>query len=304
VPSVQSGKKTPAIHFKMVGGPMAISQEFWLWEGAPDWKTIQAGPAEFRLGEPGSSIQNTGARKPTLSFQVEKDGSVTYHARSSDGKQVRGKFSQDQIRNQVIHPGWKGNVTITVLDWIPDAAPSTTFKPARIQYGNQAPSSAIHVVASDQLDVWLGLGDRATLHLAGREVEVGYFPKRVVLPFSLRLERFTIEHDQGTMSPASYASRVTSIHANGQKDALISMNEPLDMGEFTVYQASYEDAEPRPITSIFSVNRDPGRSWKYIGSLLIVLGSVLLFAAKYQRGKSTKKVQDISSLGSVSEASV
>jgi cytochrome c biogenesis protein ResB len=76
----------------------------------------------------------------------------------------------------------------------------------------------------------------------------------------------------------------------GQKEAIISMNEPLEMKGYTIYQASYEDADPRPVTSIFSVNRDPGRPWKYLGSALIVLGSVLLFAAKYRRKKSTEKL--------------
>ena len=50
-----------------------------------------------------------------------------------------------------------------------------------------------------------------------------------------------------------------------------------------------EDARPRPTVSIFSVNRDPGRVWKYIGSLLIVLGSIMLFAVKYRKARVDKK---------------
>jgi hypothetical protein len=62
---------------------------------------------------------------------------------------------------------------------------------------------------------------------------------------------------------------------------LVSMNEPMKYGGFTFYQASYVDAQPRPTTSIFSVNQDPGRWLKYLGSLLIVLGSIWLFGMKY-----------------------
>ena len=36
---------------------------------------------------------------------------------------------------------------------------------------------------------------------------------------------------------------------------------------------------------ILSVNRDPGRAMKYWGSILIVLGSILLFAMKYWKKK-------------------
>jgi hypothetical protein len=67
------------------------------------------------------------------------------------------------------------------------------------------------------------------------------------------------------------------------------MNEPLTVKGITLYQASYEDAQPRPVVSIFSVNRDPGRPWKYLGSLLIVLGSIILFAVKYRKSKATQK---------------
>lgn len=56
---------------------------------------------------------------------------------------------------EVIHPGWRGNVTLTVLDWIPDAMPLTTYRPARVNYGSQAPPSAIHLVAqtADRLNI-------------------------------------------------------------------------------------------------------------------------------------------------------
>ena len=283
--------KVPAIRFKVVGGPMAISQEFWLWDGSPEWRSIQAGPAHFSLSGSDSPIQKSKSASPSLVFRAQKDGSLAFVAQSSDGKQVKGGFKTGQIQNQLIHPlihpGWKGNITITVLEWITDAIPRSSYQSSRVQYGTQAPPSAIHVMPAGSEGVWLGLGDRAVLNLGSQEVEVGYFPKRIVLPFSLRLERFTVEHDPGTLSPASYASEVTVL-GNAPLGAQIgtqkiSMNEPLAVGGFTVYQASYEDADPRPVTSIFSVNRDPGRIWKYLGSLLIVLGSIFLFIAKARK---------------------
>lgn len=66
------------------------------------------------------------------------------------------------------------------------------------------------------------------------------------------------------------------------------MNEPLKHSGFTLYQTSYEPGDPRPITSILSVNRDPGRGAKYLGSLLIVLGAIWLFAMKYRRAPARK----------------
>ncbi len=302
-PSVSSKKSLPALRLRMAGGPMGISQEIWLWEGAEDWKSFQAGPARITWGDSASRDSNPLGR-PSVVFQFEK-GILSFIAQSSEGKKVRGRIQKNQIAGYVIHPGWKGNVTLTLEEWIPHAMASTHYQSARVQYGSQAPTSAIHLVGPDGVELWLGLGDRASLHIAGRDVDVGYFPKRIVLPFGIRLDRFTVEHDQGTLSPASYASRVTVWDGKGQKDVTISMNEPLEMGVYTIYQASYEEGDPRPVTSIFAVNQDPGRECKYLGSFLIVLGSILLFGVKYKRSwTSRKKRIPLSSYSStVSEAS-
>ena len=48
------------------------------------------------------------------------------------------------------------------------------------------------------------------------------------------------------------------------------MNEPLYFQNYTLYQSSYETNERgEPITSVFSVNYDPGRSIKYFGAICI-----------------------------------
>jgi hypothetical protein len=283
---------SPALHFQLTGGPMGVSQDIWLWTGAPGWKELQAGPAHFSLeGDPSAPAlvakkpEPGKPGRPTIQFRVEKDGGISFSSLTSDGKKAEGRFKKERIVGQVIHPGWKGDVTLTLLDWVPDAVASTTYKPARVEYGPQAPTSAIHIVASQTVDVWLGLGDRAVLHLDNHDVEIGYFPRRVMLPFSIRLEKFTVDHDQGTLTPAAYSSRVSVLDGKGQKDVDISMNEPLAMGGYTLYQASYEDGSPRPVTSIFAVNRDPGRPWKYLGSALIVLGSIVLFYGRTKKAK-------------------
>ncbi len=290
IPAFPSEKKSPALKIRVKGGPMQISQEIWLWHGTSEWKDVQAGPARFSIRVEGESegegTKTSKTNGPTISFFLRNKGDLSFVAKSSAGKIVRGTFKRDEVKGQVLQPGWKGGVTITMEEWFPNAVPSTTYKPARIQYGNQAPGSAIHLRMADGKDgVWLGLGERAVLQLEKRQVEIAYYPKRVVLPFSIRLDRFNIEHDEGTVNPASYSSNVT---VEGRQST-ISMNEPLETKDYTFYQASYENAMPRPVTSIFTVNRDPGRPWKYGGSLLIVLGTILLFVMKYLKFKAVKK---------------
>jgi hypothetical protein len=142
--------------------------------------------------------------------------------------------------------------------------------------------------------IWLGLGDRAELKTAkGEEISVGYFPKRLMLPFAMRLKRFEMKHNPGTMDPSAYSSQVQVVEDMRQSEAgfellpahVISMNEPLKHGGYTFYQASYIPDTPRPTTTILSVNYDPGRFLKYLGSLLIAIGSVMLYLVKLKAQK-------------------
>lgn len=276
----------PALHIRLVGGPMKISQDFWLWSGQPGWNAFQAGPAWLAF----NTVEGMPAQGPRLIFRLEKDGSLSYRAISSSQEEKKGRLLSGQFLVQKIQTPWRGGISISVLDWVPDAELKVDYKAARIQYREMAPPPAIHLVAGKGgkgSAVWLGQGERAILQVGDRSVELGYFRKRVMLPFSVRLERFSIERYQGTLNPASYSSQVTILdgrkNLENQKPSTISMNEPLRVEGFTLYQASYEDAMPRPVTSIFSVNQDPGRPWKYFGSILLVLGSILLFAMKKRK---------------------
>ena len=101
----------------------------------------------------------------------------------------------------------------------------------------------------------------------------------MTLPFEIFLEKFTIGNDPGTTKAATYESQVkVKDAARGvEKSQLISMNEPMEHGGYTFYQASYQLREGQPPVSVFSVNFDPGRWVKYLGSLIMCLGIGLMF---------------------------
>jgi hypothetical protein len=283
-PAVKPVAPKPAVQVVVSGGPMRIVQDFWLWTGEAAFQNIQAGPARLLLVSETEAAKLSPDGKPMFIVSPGKDGSVSFRSFSSEKKIIEGRLPAGKIQGAAINPGWK-NVKIEIKSWLPDAVPNTRYQASRIKYGPQAPPSALHVVAGaggEGSEVWLGLGDRAVLRYSGRTMEIGYFAHRVVLPYAVRLEKFEIERYEGSMNPASYSSRVSVVDGAGSPpETTISMNEPLDYRGTTLYQASYEDAKPRPVTSIFSVNRDPGRGTKYLGSLLIVLGTILLFARKY-----------------------
>lgn len=216
----------------------------------------------------------------------------------------------EPIELEVEKAGWKKGVRVKVFAVYPKAAPVTRYVPSPSQFGAAAPPSAIHLVSGsggEGAELWLGLGDRANLQYENRTVMVAYQLHRLQLPFQLQLEKFNIEYYTGSRSPKSYASDVTiqddSLEQSGtspgtnkvdsaeadSKVITISMNEPLTHKGITFYQSSYEDKEPRPTVSIFSVNQDPGRFLKYMGSLLLVLGCILLFANRWKKARAMQE---------------
>ncbi len=284
----RTGLPFPALELNFKGGPMNISQNFWIWGGDPSFTQVQAGPAKILLIGPHGEFK-TPATGPVLIFRFDLKGDLHYLSISSHsasqrqrrGHQRQGKFLAQSIQGSVIDPGWKGNIKITVNQYIPNAAVKVSYEPSQLQYGEQASPSALHFIKGYE-EGWVGLGDRVNLG----QIDIAYLPKRKILPFSLKLVHFQIDRYAGTQDPASYSSKVMleDTHLPISKEPIIiQMNEPLQHGGFTFYQASYIDEEPRPLTTILSVNRDPGRWVKYLGSILLVSGVIFLFLVKYMR---------------------
>ncbi|MBY0517096.1 MAG: cytochrome c biogenesis protein ResB [Bacteriovoracaceae bacterium] len=110
--------------------------------------------------------------------------------------------------------------------------------------------------------------------------------KSLTLPFEITLDQFKMDTDPGTNNPASYESFVTLFKGNeGSEKHHVFMNHPMKYSTFTFYQASYFQTQQGPFGSIFSVNYDPGRPWKYLGSILLVLGSLWHFVLRKKPSK-------------------
>lgn len=323
-------KSAPAVKVRIQGGPMRITQDYWLWGGDSAMARLQAGPARLKLitdkfplekedpslrsdpsrlsdpaqagakgtGDPAMKMMFAGGKGPELRIRLNGQ-KIEAEAISREGKTTKLSVTPS---DKAYETGWRGGVTVAFLQVVPRATAIATYRPAQVQYGNSAPPSAIRVSSKD-LDpkisesealqtgksVWLALGERALFQLGGREIALGFTSQRVQLPFSLRLKEFRIDRYEGSRDPKEYSSFVEVSQGKGKfaDPYHIRMNEPLQHQGVTFYQASYEEAQPRPVTSILSVNRDPGRSLKYWGSLILVLGTIFLFVKKYvKRGKA------------------
>lgn len=124
------------------------------------------------------------------------------------------------------------------------------------------------------------------LLINGQPVAFYLTKKTLTLPFEFVLSNFKMDKDPGTNNPASYESFVKLFTADGPSDHHIYMNNPLKHSRFTFYQASYsQDPNTGAYSSTLSANYDPGRFFKYLGSLLLFLGSWAHFALNKKRIK-------------------
>jgi cytochrome c-type biogenesis protein CcsB len=111
------------------------------------------------------------------------------------------------------------------------------------------------------------------LNIDGVKIDMRVGAKIIELPFSIKLEDFELERYPGSMTPASYSSRVVLIdkEANLTMPYHIYMNHILDYKNYRFFQSSYDPDEKG---TVLSVNHDPGTWPTYIGYILMTLGMV------------------------------
>ncbi|TVR08250.1 MAG: hypothetical protein EA401_14220 [Planctomycetota bacterium] len=137
---------------------------------------------------------------------------------------------------------------------------------------------------------WIRRGDVVAIDLPeGGRALVRYHREQYDLlerhGFALNLQRFINEKDPGGQSNASYASVVRLHHADGRgrEEHVISMNEPLKKGGVTLYQTARAEQPDGTFVSFFTVAQDPGRPFKYLGSLILVAGMITMYVMKRRR---------------------
>ncbi len=254
----------PAVRFQLENPNVNMTE--WLRRDRTKAEAqVNLGPARvvFARSEP----QPTGMNEI---FLIVPDGAkkMTYVIFNKD-RTVRKRGTVKE--SDTIETGWMG-LKFRILRFLPHARENVSY--VKTQAATPAASSALKFRFRDK-EYWLGLNSAQRLYLEDKVYFISYGNRRIELSFPLKLNKFTVGTYQGTMKAASYESEVD---VPGRGNVLISMNEPLYHEGFTFYQASFERNEKgEAVVSVLSVNHDPGRWLKYLGSLLIVLGSILLF---------------------------
>lgn len=138
----------------------------------------------------------------------------------------------------------------------------------------------------------------------GVKIKMAYGTRVIQLPFSLTLDKFILDRYAGSMSPSSYASRVTLVDLahNLNEKHKIYMNHVLDYEGYRFFQSSY-DADEKG--TILSVNHDFLGTWiSYAGYILLALGFALTLLNNRSRfhflRREIRKIRDQRKSGIIS----
>lgn len=267
----------PALRFQMSNDRVSESQ--WVLGQGRTPTELNFGPAKLVFSQDGkypyvggNVIHLFPKNKKTLSYEV-------FSSKRPD-QVKKGEISPGEF----FDTGWMG-LTFRLLNFYPHANMDYSFKVQdRPNKGGFETTPAVKIKYNGK-EQWVAMNSSVQLFSNNNYYVFNFGNRRVMLDFTLFLEDFKVGYYEGTQRPKTYESHVKLPDGN---KAVISMNEPLKYNGFSFYQASFESDETtgQPTRSVLSVNWDPGRWLKYIGSLLIIFGTVYLFYFRSYGGKN------------------
>ena len=256
-PTAKGGQ--PALRFHLSGSQANLVEWIYL-ELGQTFISKKLGPAVISLT---TNKSYKAKSNKELVLYAQKD-ELFYFLKTGQKKTLKA--------GQAFQTGWM-DFEFRLLEFFPKAQKEFVF--TDVQKPSDNTLKAIRVQHAGQ-SVWLGQNSYARFYKEDKVYALAYLNKTQSLGFSLKLLDFKISYHQGASKAKSYESKV---EMEDGSHILISMNEPLKHKGWTFYQSSFIEPkkEDDSYISVLSVNRDPGRILKYAGSLLIVIGVILLF---------------------------
>ncbi len=263
-PSARDGDG-PAVRFHLANDKVSLVE--WMRMNAGEQQVVKnLGPAQVYFSTKeidhltGNAIVLIPAGVDRLKYRIH---------RAKQPQKVDKGFAKP---GDVIETGWMG-INLRIVNFYPHAKEVIRF--SRVEKPSPLTTEAMLVRFMGE-EQWMGLNSILKFFSKSAVYVLSWGNRRIDLGFDMKLENFLVGRYQGTMRAASYQSVVTV-----DKEKLpytIAMNEPLKRNGYTFYQASFQqDESGNPVASVLSVNRDPGRAIKYLGCILVIMGSIHLF---------------------------
>ncbi|MBK9294064.1 MAG: cytochrome c biogenesis protein ResB [Oligoflexia bacterium] len=262
-------EQLPAVRFKIYNQNVSVEEWVGLAEKLPPFYDL--GPALITFIK-GPLTLPPQLKNQIVLYQESKNSKINYAIFSSKQKQPFKKGTLKQ--GDKINTGWM-NLVFEVPEILLNAEVDIKYTPSRHDEPMVTPVIFANIASQSG---WFELDSPRIIKGERSSYYLSFSRKRYELGFEMQLKKFKMGLYEGSQLPASYESTVS---VNGEEPVVISMNEPLKKNGLTLYQSSFENNEQGvPIASIFSVNYDPGRIIKYIGTTLVVLGIATMFYIK------------------------
>lgn len=281
-PARVSGQLGASIKFQL-SNPNVKQIEVLTQDKASRAVQVNLGPLALYLGHDYAKLGRKSKGQNEVYFAAVDSDHVEYTLFKANEEKPFEKKSMKI--GSVVQTPWMG-LQIQLIDYLQHAREEWDVKPAE---ASTPLTTAVALLEYKGMKQWMLLND--TVKIFGDTVAfiVSYRNRAIDLGFPIRLVDFKVSRYQGTGKAMEYASTVMI----GTKDIepqfnsgqiVISMNEPMKFAGYTFYQSSFNEDENtgEPVASILSVNKDPGRWIKYLGSLILSIGIIWLF---YQRRK-------------------
>lgn len=218
-----------------------------------------------------------------------------YAAKSSKGV----KSGQFAVGTSVT-PGW-ADFEITLAEYVPNAEVKREVLPLPADAPEQGEPALL--VAAEGFDpVWVPWGEPTAIESLAGDAFVAFSPKLLPLPFSLKLNDFIVERNEGSESVAMWTSAVSLFDTRvgerfdarmGERvDRRVWMNHPTWFKGWKIAQASWNPGDLSQST--LQVKREPwwvtGLTW--LGSAMVTLGVTTMFYGR-SVAKKFKKVSTL-----------
>ncbi|MCM1982605.1 cytochrome c biogenesis protein ResB [Lyngbya confervoides] len=246
-------------------------QEDWYVFGRSDFAPIRSGH-EIQLAM--TYRPPTAPASDFFRIIATPDQQLYYAANSSHG------FTTGPLPpGQVVAPGW-ADFQISVLETLDRSQIQRAVLP--VFPGAEATPltvPAIHFSLPTGQDYWAQWGEPLKLESSEGPYFLYFGPKLLDLPFSVQLDHFIVERNEGSDSVAMWTSEVTlreSVSAPPHPRR-IWMNHPTWFKGWKLAQASWNPGDLSQST--LQVKREPGwvTALTWLGSILVVVGIGTLF---------------------------
>jgi hypothetical protein len=238
--------------------------------------------AQVRLTVGGPAQRHSGV----MTVVLAPDGSLRYAVAAKAG------FKSGELKvGEPVATGWM-DFQFTPVKYVPRALVSERIEPAPTDAEGSSPALKVTAHANGQeQSEWVRFGQPAVLAVGGKTVHVMYSWDLMQLPFTVELEDFVVERDEGSMNVAGWTSKVIfhdDVRGLTQR-ASVWMNHPAWFNGYKFSQASWNPNDLK--YTVLQVKKDPMAVtyMTWTGAILIVGGIALMF---WGRGWLQKKGMD------------